>query len=201
LWLSGALIFYQEWDGQWSGRGTLATTNYLAAQYRVGLDKAALDARGAGNSYSKHTLSVGELEEKMRGGISETHLLAGLIAFGPSFRLIPGASPVHDAALARESAFFSGLSAELRSGVNRSLGRRLAMYINAGWGTLWSLLGIRASGEGYTMEENVLGLAEHCEGSGSCVEVTAKGKVPIGTLLPIGTRLCLTSCKCTIAYS
>jgi hypothetical protein len=53
---------------------------------------------------------------------------------------------------------------------------------------------------GYDEESNLLAPAEHCEGQGSCVEQTTRGWVPVGSLIPIGGRLCVTNCKCQIRY-
>lgn len=51
--------------------------------------------------------------------------------------------------------------------------------------------------DGYAYEQNFLGLAEHC---GGCVDQTARGVVPIGTLVPVGLRDCLSNCKCTVVF-
>lgn len=45
-------------------------------------------------------------------------------------------------------------------------------------------------------ERNVLGASDrHCA---ACVGCTARGWVPIGSLPPVGSRTCLSRCKCTI---
>jgi hypothetical protein len=49
-------------------------------------------------------------------------------------------------------------------------------------------------------ERNVLHVAEHCEGTGSCIEQTEAGWVELGTLLAVGERLCGPRCRCTIEY-
>jgi hypothetical protein len=201
LWVTGALIFYQEWDGNWSGRETMATTGFLADQFRVALDRGVRDANATGAAYQKRRAGLDTLDRQGLGVINETHTIPALMIFGPLYYLNAPANALYTTSLAREEAYFSALVEELRGGRLNALGRRLAMYVNAGWATFWGLLGIRATGDGYTMEENILAPAEHCEGEGSCVEETAKGKVPIGTLLPIGTRKCLTNCKCRIEYS
>jgi hypothetical protein len=72
------------------------------------------------------------------------------------------------------------------------------MYASSAWGALQEATRLQAAGEGYVYEENILGDAEHC---GGCVAETAKGKVPIGTLIPIGQRDCLANCHCHFAYS
>lgn len=50
---------------------------------------------------------------------------------------------------------------------------------------------------GYSEEHNILYPAEHCD---ECVEITARGWVPIGTNPPAGTRKCLANDMCTAEY-
>lgn len=50
---------------------------------------------------------------------------------------------------------------------------------------------------GFDQEANILTQAEHCPG---CLKETARGPVPIGTLVPVGERQCLVNCKCRIEY-
>lgn len=54
---------------------------------------------------------------------------------------------------------------------------------------------------GYDEERNVLDReAQHCVGPGSCPEQTAKGWVPIGSLIPLGERVCRVRDRCQIVY-
>lgn len=52
--------------------------------------------------------------------------------------------------------------------------------------------------QGYTHEQNRLNAFENCVG---CTNATMLGRVPIGTLPPIGTRDCLAQCKCEVVFS
>jgi len=51
---------------------------------------------------------------------------------------------------------------------------------------------------GYTLERNVLGVGESCRG---CIEQTERGWVRIGELVPVGQRLCLANCRCSLRFS
>jgi len=56
---------------------------------------------------------------------------------------------------------------------------------------------------GYTEARRVLGVAEHCERSADrpgCVELAARGWVPIWTMVPLGGATCRDNCKCTVQY-
>lgn len=55
----------------------------------------------------------------------------------------------------------------------------------------------KAVEEGMLMEQNKLGIADHCSG---CITAERMGIVPIGSLTPIGFRDCLTRCHCWIVY-
>lgn len=49
----------------------------------------------------------------------------------------------------------------------------------------------------FTEERNVLAQSEHCEG---CKAATEQGWVKVGTLVPIGSRNCLSRCLCRYAF-
>lgn len=56
----------------------------------------------------------------------------------------------------------------------------------------------RASAEsGIAFEQNHLHASESCQ---SCRDQSARGRVPIGTLIPVGSRTCRASCRCTLTY-
>jgi hypothetical protein len=80
--------------------------------------------------------------------------------------------------------------------------RLYARYVNGLYQRLRTASHRRAvDGEGnrlFLFEANVLGVAEHCA---QCLEETDRGWVPIGTLVPVGERICLANCKCRLAFS
>jgi hypothetical protein len=51
---------------------------------------------------------------------------------------------------------------------------------------------------GYQSERNVLARAEHCA---ECREQTARGWVPVGSLVPVGQRTCRANCRCSLRYA
>jgi hypothetical protein len=77
------------------------------------------------------------------------------------------------------------------------LARRLMMYAMSGHAAVQSALGDRARERGLTSERNILAIADNCTG---CVVETGRGWVPIGSLVPIGERDCLSNCLCTYEY-
>jgi hypothetical protein len=54
---------------------------------------------------------------------------------------------------------------------------------------------------GYQLESNILEPgAEHCEGVTSCTGESERGRVALGTIVPIGQRTCKSGCKCRLAF-
>lgn len=76
--------------------------------------------------------------------------------------------------------------------------RRADMYFEAGRGTYHEFERREMSIRGFDEEANILEpTARHCNG---CLEQTARGWVPVGSLIRIGSRDCLTRCRCRIQY-
>lgn len=76
--------------------------------------------------------------------------------------------------------------------------QRAAMYASGARGTQRAMQRRMAQFFGKAQELNVLGAADrHCA---ACLACTSQGWVPIGTLPPIGSRTCLSNCKCTMRY-
>jgi hypothetical protein len=70
---------------------------------------------------------------------------------------------------------------------------RAGSYASAGFSTYTAAERARMQSAGMDEERNILGNADHCDG---CVGATAQGWVAIGTLTPIGSRQCMSRCRC-----
>ena len=85
---------------------------------------------------------------------------------------------------------------QVASGAQRIDGRfrqRVKLYVNSARGVYHETRRKVQQTAGKTMEKNVLSGDEHCPG---CLDATAAGWQPIGSLPPIGTRTCLSHCRC-----
>lgn len=74
---------------------------------------------------------------------------------------------------------------------------RASLYAAALWSVAQAVGRSRATRDGYRFERNILGIADSC---GDCLGETGQGWVPIGTLIPIGGRLCHVNCKCHLIF-
>lgn len=96
--------------------------------------------------------------------------------------------------------YLANFAAQIESGQQRLDGtflRRVTLYTQAPRGTYHDYETRGKQEQGYTECRNELGAADHCEG---CLAETARGWVPIGSLIPIGSRQCLSSCRCSLVY-
>jgi hypothetical protein len=83
---------------------------------------------------------------------------------------------------------------------------RVGLYGASAYGGFEMLRRVSAIANGFTFEENVLADAEHCQAEPGelpedCPTQTAKGIVRIGTLVPVGRRLCAMHCLCRLKFS
>lgn len=105
------------------------------------------------------------------------------------------------ARLREQYGFLDNFAQQLERGEQRLAGtgflQRVGMYAQAGRNTYEAVLNNTMRDSQFTQESNQLAEAEHCAG---CLEATAQGWVPIGTLTLPGERDCLTRCKCEIIY-
>lgn len=74
---------------------------------------------------------------------------------------------------------------------------RAEMYAEAGRATHREAQRKMAGARGMAQERNHLHAADHCA---SCLAQTARGWVDLGLLTPVGSRECLSRCRCTLSY-
>lgn len=74
---------------------------------------------------------------------------------------------------------------------------RAMQYARMSRATYEWLTGVTAREAGQDVEWNILGEADHCD---DCLEQSARGPVPVGSLVPVGARQCLANCACELAY-
>lgn len=107
--------------------------------------------------------------------------------------------------IAEQEQFLTGFRSDINNEAPTASGGFIAsrsqQYGQAIRPTFYAIAAGTMLNRGFTLERNVLTPADHCEGSDSCIEQTARGDVPVGELVPIGSRICLSNCKCFLVYS
>lgn len=75
--------------------------------------------------------------------------------------------------------------------------RRVELYAQSGRVTYHVQDGRMHKDNGYEEERSILHAADHCD---ECVGEADAGWQPIGTMIPIGERQCLSRCACSVEY-
>lgn len=135
--------------------------------------------------------------------IRDMHRAVSMIAFGGKANMGPSEWGFVGSAVRREMSYFNVFASLVDETPIEALGEafvsRAVSYFHSAYTTFAQALRRRiiAAGQAAT-ELNILESgAEHCDG---CLVATAMGEVPVGTLVPIGSRDCGLRCKCRIIY-
>jgi hypothetical protein len=105
------------------------------------------------------------------------------------------------AEIKRQYQYSRQMVADVLNGRQRMNGRldaRARMYGQAARATYENTRRRQSAESGLSFEQNHLHASESCD---QCRSMSAMGRVPVGTLVPIGQRTCRSSCRCTLSYS
>lgn len=166
------------------------------------LQNASKRISDLGNSLRNDAISLTDWEFEMRLALKEIQLYSRALGRGGWESMTQADFGFVGAALKKQYAYLNRFSAEIANGYSFDgrFRRRTELYAESGRNTYYDALDEEMLAAGMTEERNVLTSAEHCEGVDSCVEQSAADWVPIGELIPIGERLCISSCKCLKEY-
>lgn len=147
-------------------------------------------------------IKLAEFERRMQRNIKTIHVTTAAQARG-GFRQMTRAD--YDRVSKRvldEFKYLRDFSKDVKSGRQALTGvrSRAGLYSEAARGTYWITASASHLDAGYSKERNVLGIAEHCSGRGSCLAETRRGWVSIGKLKPVGSRKCRSRDKCSVQY-
>lgn len=200
LWLAGLVLLFFSWSNELASIDGAVAYDVLEQQMRQATARNAEYHRRLAQQLMNGDITIDEFESLMSESIRDAAAAMALAVFGPRWMEYSYAQAAYADYLARELGWLAQFVSGLRSGtilMDGNVIRRAAMYGFSAYVLFEALQGLWASQQGYTHEENVLGWAEHCNG---CLVETGKGIVPIGSLAPIGTRDCLSNCRCRILY-
>jgi HPt (histidine-containing phosphotransfer) domain-containing protein len=168
------------------------------------IDSAQDDVRALTQQLVDGDISLARWQQSMAQAVKDAHLNAGALTKGGFDNLSQADFGQIGGRIRDELEYLRGFAQDIENGAQRLDGtalRRSEMYMGKARKTHHKLHRKEMQKIGYNQERNVLGVAEHCE---ECVALTnrgdADGWVPNGTLTPIGDRICLSNCKCTIEY-
>jgi hypothetical protein len=148
------------------------------------------------NGYS----SIAEWQTLMAGEIKNLQIVMSVAANGGWEQMDPEDYSRLEGYIAEQYQYLQGFAEDIYTGKqlpNGSMAVRASLYAEASRQTYENERRILETEAGSTQELNILGGADHCI---DCTDMTGEGWVPIGTLIPIGLRICQARCHCTIIY-
>ena len=141
---------------------------------------------------------------RMEETIAGRHIMAAAAARGGIRQMTPADRDWVRERILNQYGYLDGFEREIRdawaTGRPIPLERvtaRMRMYLESARGTFEEMQRRSHMEAGFQRERSLLGVAEHCD---LCVREWQRGWVPIGTLIPIGERTCLSNCKCRMEY-
>jgi hypothetical protein len=190
------------WNAK-AGRYTIGGRFVKQSEIRKALDASlAATSRTMANlsaRLQKGNITLIEWERLMREAVKDAHLFSAALAKGGWAQMTQADYGRVGQMVRMQYTYLNRFAADIESGMNLD-GRfkaRTEMYMEAGRTTYYNMYDQVQKKLGKTEERNILHSAEHCV---QCIEQTGLGWVPIGELVQIGNRLCLTRCKCDKEY-
>lgn len=184
-----------------------ATGRFVSeAQVRATIDQIA-DASSermatAAEAVLEGRMSLGAFQVEAQATIKASHIAAAVIAHGGADQMTFSRWGSVGNEIKAQYQFLRGMADDVASGrqpLNGSMVARARQYGQASRGTFAKAFGQGQQERGFRFERNVLGSAEHCVG---CRAESARGMVPIGSLVPVGSRRpCGPNCHCRLLYS
>lgn len=147
-------------------------------------------------------ISLVEWEAQMRDYVLSEYTIALELTKGGREKITQSDWGYLGSLVKKQYQYLDGFAGEIAANPEQWLqGKRLLarmdLYRDSAYAALEDMRGREAVNQDFDEESNELGIADHCEG---CLEEKSRGWVPIGSLVPIGDRLCRVRCKCTIVY-
>lgn len=166
----------------------------------IALDRSRNEVARLSRELVAGRINLADWQKAVAQEVKSMHMASGALAAGGWAQMTPQMTGRIGRIIRDEYAYLANFAAQIKSGQQKldgSLVTRANLYAQAPRGTYHAIEQRGMMEQGKTECRNVLGPADHCEG---CLTETAKGWVPIGALVPIGDRLCLANCRCSISY-
>lgn len=147
------------------------------------------------------SLSLSAWRTEMREMLKNVHIYNAAIAKGGFAQMTAEDYGRVGQIVRGEYGFLEGFARDLASGRQALDGRfteRAKQYAQAGRKTYHQTERAVMRRAGYRYEFNQLHPADHCAG---CLGETARGRVPLGSLVPIGDRDCRRKCRCSFGFA
>lgn len=143
-------------------------------------------------------LRLAEWQVESMRVIKTSHVAAGVAAHGGKTQMTPAAYGFLGSEIREQYRYLRDFARDLEAGTVPLDGRlvaRAGMYGQHARVTYEAVRTKDARQYGYVQERNILHASESCS---ECRDLSARGWVDVGSLPPVGSRRCLSRCRCTV---
>lgn len=164
------------------------------------VDRVSTRLQNSAKGLRDGSVSIEAFRDELFRGVKDVHIASGLAAYGGREAMTPERWGYLGSRTRAQYGYARKFIASIVDGtqpLNGRLAVRAAMYAEAGRTTYEEVRAREAKRRGYTEERNILHSRESCS---QCRALSGQGWVEIGKLPPIGTRECMSRCRCTIEY-
>ena len=193
-WDTGSQRYRNVATGRWVSR------QQVRQALDIALDRSRNEVARLSRELVNGGMSLADWQKAVAQEVKSMHMASAALAKGGWAQMTPQDTGRAGRIIRDEYAYLANFAAQVKSGQQKldgSLVTRANLYAQAPRGTYHANEERGMQAQGKTECRNVLGPADHCEG---CLTETSKGWVSIGALVPIGSRLCLANCRCSISY-
>jgi hypothetical protein len=180
--------------------GRFISSNQVRSAVDIIIDKEAQNFRGVAQQLLDGNINLAEFQLQMAANVKRLHVAMALAANGGINNTSPGDLGFIANLIKEQHKFLRGMAKDIKSGkqpLDGTLLARVALYAESARGTHEAVRERAARIGGQTQQKSILGIADHCS---ECVSEAKKGWSPIGSLIPIGERICKASCHCSMDY-
>jgi hypothetical protein len=192
------------WNEQ-AGRFTDASGRFISdARVRAVVDAVADQASermaAASQALLEGRSSLAAWQMDMMTTIKQAHVATGVIAHGGEQQMTQARWGALGPTIREQYQFLANFAEQIASGdqpLNGMLTARARQYGQASRVTFERTRGADQQMRGYQSCRNVLHSGESCS---QCRSESARGWVPVGSLVPVGSRICRSNCRCSVSY-
>lgn len=177
----------------------IAATSVRAAVDRLA-DETSVRMASLTRRLIDREITIATWQAQMMRLSKDTLLAAAVVARGGRERMRPADWGYVGRVLRDQYAYLQRFALQLAAGSAPADGRaenRARLYGQQARVIYEQMQAREAQARGWDQEQNVLHPAEHCD---ECLALADLGWVRAGTLPPIGTRTCLSNCRCSIEH-
>ncbi len=182
------------------GRGRFVSREAVTNAMYDAADNAGKRMATASKKLRDGKLTIQQWQLQMRAEIKTVHLFSGAGAKGGWAQLSQADFGRIGQRIREQYRFLDRMATQIANGTQKLNGtfiRRSELYGNAGRQTFMLVERADKESRGMTEERCLLRGSQHCA---ECPGEAAKGWVPIGTLVPVGGRICNQNCRCIFEY-